>query len=168
MKRITMGFAVGLVVASVWAGSIYNSRQSSGHVVYSILPECIAEASDTIGPISLNNARYFSISVAMNRLTGPDTAIIDSGVFVRAYVANERDSSKMFTPITADSLVNFWGDDTLDIRTTSISKALTLPTAPWLFLVITRWDTNADTLDFKTAAGVQDSSAMHFSITSEK
>ena len=104
----------------------------------------------------------------MNRLTHKDTAIVDSGFFVRVYTANARSSANLLTPLSSDSLVQFWGDDTLDIRTSAISKGLELPSAPWAYLVITRWDTDSDTLDFKDSSGSPDSSAMEFSITTEK
>ena len=169
MKKVSIGLLVGLVFASVFAGSFVSKSASSGHQVFAILPNCLPEKADTIGPIPLNYAKTYSLSFSGDRLTHKDTAVIDAkGTTVRIYMSHANNKTNLKTPLTSDSLVQFFGDDTLDVRTAPVIKGLTLAAAPYCAIVVTRTDSNADTLDFKSATGVRDSSVMEFSITQEK
>jgi len=161
-------FATILIMASLlFAGSHTQLTNNQYHIVYGISPDCDSNSSDTIGPIALTEAKYFSFGFGGNRITGGDTAIIDSGFTVNTYMASAEDSSKMFRPVTADSVIDIFGSGSFDDRAVPKVKGLELPAMPFVYFVITRTDTDVNVLDFKNSAGVADNTIMTFSIIKE-
>ena len=157
-----------LAIVALSAGTIESMNSGSGHRTWAIKPACLHSASDTIGPIFLNDANYFSVNFNFKALTHLDTAIIDSGIIVKFRTSPSRNPELMCIPNTADSTVKpFDSNDTLTTRTKAISKGLTLDQNPFGWIVFERWDTNADTLDFVDSSGVLDT-AMTFGIRFQK
>jgi len=156
-------FVLGLVIP-VLAGDFVKIDQTAHVRTYGIRPECLNSAADTIGPIELEGSSYWSVNLALTKLTGKDTAIVDSGFEIHARSSYSKKKSDITKPNSADSVINFWGDADVDNRAENKSKALALDAARYLWLIFVRTDTNADTLDYKNDNGIAAMDATTLSI----
>ena len=159
---------VAFMISATLAGGKAVLSTQGDQTLYGILPSCANSASDTIPAISLKSARYFSIAFKGNALDHKDTAIVDSGFTVRAYLSSSTATTALITPNSADSVIDPFGSGSFDDRTTARSKALSLDAHPYLVLVFNRTDTNAEVLDFEQASGSVDSTIFTVTIIKER
>lgn len=158
MKRFLLPAIALLFSVYAWAGSVVKYRVINNTETWAVLPNCRTNSTDTCGVIPLANAKYFSIEIRNGSIGAKkDTAIVDSGFFVRLYSSYSNSTTGMSVLTGADSSIQFFGDDTLNQRRNR-TKGLTLDAVPYLGITVRRYDTNGDTLDYKTNAGVRDSS----------
>jgi len=156
MSKFLICFLVLLFSFSVFSGTVLMIKNDMGQQVWMIKPVCKAASSDTCGPVKLEYSKYFSINFNGRKLVYKDTAIVDSGFKVRIRMSNLGNKTDLYKPKTEDSLINIFGLDSIQKRTEAGSKGLTLPVAQYIYLIFTRFDSNADTLDFKRSSGLVD------------
>lgn len=150
MKKLLF---VVLMVSMLFAGGgevliTKNGADGSGHRAYALLPNCGPNSADTVGPINLSHAKFFSTSLKLGGLTGGDSAIIDSGITINVRLSATRLKADMVTPTTVDSALSFKGSATINTATGSALKSMTLDPMKYIWYIFTRTDTNVDTLAF--------------------
>ncbi len=155
MKKLFASLILAISIP-IFAGTFENILSTSGQVVWQLKPTCKLAASDTIGPIPLMYCKYFAVDYKGKRIGHKDTAIVDSGFKVRLYTSYNQSKTNLSVPATTDSVLNFFSADSFIVRTTNRIKGVALPVAPYYWFVFTRYDSNADTLDFKKSTGVID------------
>jgi hypothetical protein len=140
-----------------FSGSFVILSNDNGVVTYGIKPLCKPAALDTVGPLSIADGEYVSINYLGKKLSGRDTAIVDSGFQLMIKGSNTTSKLDISNFSTADSLIRFFGSDSVKTRGINKYKNLSLDLPKNLWLVFKRWDTNTDTLDCKNSLGKRDS-----------
>jgi len=153
MKKLLAILFLAAIAAQ--AGTVLNILNTSGQMVWMVKPQCKLQVSDTCGPIQTQYCKYFSVDFKGKRVSHKDTALVDSGFKVRLYSSYNTSSANMSTPDCADSTLSFFDIDSFAVRKNG-TTGLSIPVAPYYWLVFTRYDSNADTLDFKKSTGTID------------
>lgn len=108
--------------------------------------EVLNAASDTAGPIDISNTKNWSIALDFTSIAATGAFILDSGITIDLRQSWSKSKSTMVTPGTVDSALSIFGSTTITDHATRASKGLTLDAMRYLWVIINRTDTRADSL----------------------